>query len=388
MRTMEAAVRKIFFSFGWLRRVSIPTINGDTVFIRDFFADRWVLQVVFLFVISLMFFLSNFSPFLSQKNDSPEAIVTKESELTHSVRPTPLSQSTRGNDAGRIRIDNTIKVTTGPELVHLLKEYSLWDLSAEVGVPPILFAGYPEKLDHLETDVKKRIFLHTLLPVVLVALKEIEHERKALKEIVVRLGGDPSVIVFDRTGLSWQDRLSVEEVEFVRMLTGKYRTRRANELIDRVNVVPISLILAQGAVESSWGGSRFAREGNNLFGMWTWTGRGMVPARRDPGKTHRVAIYDSILEAVKHYLLTLNRLNAYEEFRRIRCQSMDSTDLLDGLLLYSERGRDYTDDIKSVLDHNKLKEYDKFQLVEDWQYDNMILAAKLTVLSSGQDVVL
>lgn len=388
MRILEAAFRKNLFSFGWLRHVSIPTINGDTVFIRDFLADRWVLQVVFLFAISLMFFLSNFSPFLGQKNDSSESIVTKEIELPHSGCAVSLSHSTRGNDADRIRPDNTIKVATGPELVHLLKEYSLWDLSRGVEVPPILFAGYPEKLDHLETDVKKRTFLHTLLPVVLVALKEIEHERNALKEIVEKLGGDPSVIVFDRTGLSWQGGLSVEEVEFVRMLAGKYRTRRANELIDRVNVVPISLILAQGAVESSWGSSRFAREGNNLFGMWTWSGRGMVPARRDPGKTHRVAIYDSILEAVKHYLLTLNRLSAYEDLRRIRRQSMDPTDLLDGLLLYSERGSNYTDDIKRVIDHNNLKEYDKFQLAEDWRYDNTILAAKPTALSSGQDLVL
>ncbi|MBE9519635.1 MAG: glucosaminidase domain-containing protein, partial [Proteobacteria bacterium] len=89
-------------------------------------------------------------------------------------------------------------------------------------------------------------------------------------------------------------------------------------------------MLAQGALETSWGRSRFAREGNSIFGMWTWKTKGIVPLKREEGKTHKVKAYDSILDSVRAYQLTLNRLDHYEHLRNLRLETYDSLILAEG----------------------------------------------------------
>jgi Bax protein len=128
-----------------------------------------------------------------------------------------------------------------------------------------------------------------------------------------------------------------------------------------VNIIPVSLILAQGALESSWGTSRFTREGNSLFGLWTWSKYGIIPNNRDEGKNHKIEAYDSILASLRKYTLTLNRVDAYADFRTIRTKSLDPYKLADGLQLYSERGEEYVLDIKQVISSNNLTEYDEVQ---------------------------
>ncbi len=147
--------------------------------------------------------------------------------------------------------------------------------------------------------------------------------------------------------------------DFSSRLTRKYRTRVVEKLLRRVNVIPVSLILAQGALESSWGTSRFSREGNSLFGLWTWRDDGIIPTHREEGKNHKVEAYDSILASLRKYTLTLNRLDAYADFRTIRTRSFDPYELVDGLQLYSERGADYVKDIKQVISSNDLTQFDE-----------------------------
>jgi len=129
-----------------------------------------------------------------------------------------------------------------------------------------------------------------------------------------------------------------------------------------VDAVPTSIILAQGALESSWGSSRFAREGNSVFGMWTWKSKGLVPARRDEGKTHKVRAYDNILDSVRAYHLNLNRLDPYDQFRQLRRQTDDPLILAEGLSLYSERGEEYVEEIRNIILANDLQKYDSCRL--------------------------
>jgi Bax protein len=135
-------------------------------------------------------------------------------------------------------------------------------------------------------------------------------------------------------------------------------------LLERVDAVPTSIILAQGALESSWGSSRFTREGNSIFGMWTWKTPGIVPSRREEGKTHKVKAYENVLEAVRAYHLTLNRVESYEEFRQLRRNTDNPLILAEGLRFYSERGQDYVEDIKNVILSNDLQKYDNFSLTD------------------------
>jgi len=248
-------------------------------------------------------------------------------------------------------------------MITQLKSLGLWELEADrsLEVPAVLFTNFPDNLGSLQVSAKKKVFFRSLLPVALIAMAEVEQERGTLQEILGKLG-DSERIVFSDDEPDWQERLSVKEQLFIRNITEKYRTKKAAELLDRVDTLPVSLVLAQGAFESFWGTSRFARQGNNLFGMWTWGDRGIIPARRDPGKTHKLVIYDSILDSVRDFVLTLNRLPAYKNLRKIRKRTTDSQTIADGLYYYSERHNAYIKDVKTIIRINDLTRYDRFVL--------------------------
>ena len=254
------------------------------------------------------------------------------------------------------------------EFMEQLKTAGLWDLPDHGEVPMILFNSYPADFNVLEDiALRKRLFLHTLLPSALFARNEVTLERSRLQSILAKINCPSDEIkLTDKTygtgQCAWQGFLMADEISFVKGLCRDYRTTSANELLTRVNPLPVSLILAQGALESSWGRSRFAREGNSIFGMWTWKTKGMVPASREDGKTHKVKAYDSILDSVRAYQLTLNRLKHYEHLRDLRLETDDSLILAEGLSLYSQRGNDYVNDIKNVILSNNLQSYDSYSL--------------------------
>lgn len=258
-----------------------------------------------------------------------------------------------------------IEVDSPHTMITQLKSLGLWELGTDrsLGVPAVLFTNFPDNLSTLQVGAKKKVFFRSLLPVALVAMAEVEQERARLQEILGKLG-DYERIVFSNDEPYWQERLSSKEQLFIRNITEKYRTRKAAELLDRVDTLPVSLVLAQGAFESFWGTSRFARKGNNLFGMWTWGSQGIIPERRDPGKTHKLVIYDSILDSVRDFVLTLNRLPAYKDLRKIRKRTTDSQTIADGLYYYSERHNAYIKDVKTIIRVNDLTRYDRYVLAD------------------------
>lgn len=140
-----------------------------------------------------------------------------------------------------------------------------------------------------------------------------------------------------------------------------------NQLLNRVDVVPPSLALAQSANESAWGTSRFAREGLNFFGQWCFKkGCGLVPKKRDANKTHEVAAFDSPQESVKRYIRNLNSNSAYKGLRDIRAELRKTNkpvtghELAAGLKRYSERGMEYVSELRQMIATNKLAIYDTF----------------------------
>ncbi|WP_221796912.1 glucosaminidase domain-containing protein [Oceanobacter mangrovi] len=137
------------------------------------------------------------------------------------------------------------------------------------------------------------------------------------------------------------------------------------ELLKRVQVIPPSLVLAQGANESAWGTSRFARTGNNYFGQWCFVkGCGLVPQQRNDGAIHEVAKFDHPLESVRSYVLNLNRHYTYEKLRTLRQQEIakqgypTGINLAAGLENYSERRMEYVKEIRSMISYNKLDKLD------------------------------
>jgi uncharacterized FlgJ-related protein len=266
----------------------------------------------------------------------------------------------------KIYADNAtlLRVSTGEEMIGLLKENDLWQMDEKGQVSPLLFASYPDNIEAFTTSIKKRVFFHGLLPVALTALNEVRNEKIALRAILAKFPKGSQQLTFSNDYGAWGRVLTIDEIEFVMMLARKYRTNSAVEMAKRVDLVPLSMIMAQGAIESSWATSRFANEGNNLFGIWTWSGKGLVPKDRDDGKGHKVAMYDSILDSVRAYILTLNRLPAYRDFREIRKRTMNPLKLADGLLNYSERRDIYVWEVKKFIQYNNLRQYDKCFLVD------------------------
>lgn len=143
-------------------------------------------------------------------------------------------------------------------------------------------------------------------------------------------------------------------------------------LLRRVDVIPPSLALAQAAIESGWGSSRFAKEGNNLFGHWCFSkGCGFVPLGRDDNKYHEVAKFKTVNEAVRKYMRNLNAYHPYTPMRQIRLaqrtqqQAVTGLVLIHGLLDYSQMKDQYIAKVVRMIKQNKLTRYDDAIAVTD-----------------------
>lgn len=253
---------------------------------------------------------------------------------------------------------SSVNVASGDELISLLKERGLWEITGNFAVPRMILSSYPANIGKLDTEVKKKAFFNSLLPAALMAMGEVEKERQALRLVLAKIPGDHSELLISEPLGSWAGTLSKQEIDTLMTLGLKYRTDRAAELVKRIDLVPLSLLLAQAALESSWGSSRIAREGNNLFGVVTWGDDAVAPLSNGNGTNQRYANYDSILDSVRAYIVMLNRLPSYEHFREIRSRSRNPLKLAEGLKNYSERRGAYIDDLKVVMVGNDLNRYD------------------------------
>lgn len=138
-----------------------------------------------------------------------------------------------------------------------------------------------------------------------------------------------------------------------------------DSLLRRVDIIPLSMVLAQAATESAWGTSRFAVEGNNYFGQWCFRrGCGLVPLQRGAGQQHEVALFANALESVRSYMRNINTHPAYRELRQLRANlraagaSVEGLELIQGLGSYSERGADYIAELRLIIRGNRLHELD------------------------------
>jgi Bax protein len=150
----------------------------------------------------------------------------------------------------------------------------------------------------------------------------------------------------------------INNIEKVYLLEVSEASENINwdELFRRVDVIPTELAITQSAIESGWGTSIFAKKANNMFGHWTYeVGTGIIPSRRDKGQTHEIAIFNSVNDSVKKYMLNLNTNNAYSSFRKLRedfrksNKELNGERLSPGLISYSGIGHDYIKMINSII---------------------------------------
>jgi Bax protein len=136
-----------------------------------------------------------------------------------------------------------------------------------------------------------------------------------------------------------------------------------------MDTIPVSLAIAQAAKETGWGTSRFALEGNALFGQWTWSGEGIKPAKASNDTTHKIMKFKILKSSVRAYQRNLNTHSGYKEFRMARAELRDNGRNLDSLILanylnrYAETGQEYVKIIKQIIKQNNLTDFDDVKLL-------------------------
>jgi Bax protein len=208
----------------------------------------------------------------------------------------------------------------------------------------------------MEVPEKKQAFFDFLRPHITSANQAIAEDRARLKHIAAKLNGAAPTLLerWFLSDLAKAYDLTVDEPPDYASLT--------QELLQRVDTIPSSLMLVQAAKESAWGTSRFAKQGFNLFGQHCYrTDCGLMPADRAQGRRHEVAVFSSVRASVEAYLQNVNTHHRYQALREQRARLRAATKkltgvaLAEGLLAYSERREAYIKEVKSMIRQNNLE---------------------------------
>ena len=286
--------------------------------------------------------------------------VTKSPKAVFDLSDAQMETAT-GTQYGAAKRGNGLKLLT---VGSLSETFTTLDYNFGVireggaAVPRLFVSVMPQDMIRVRAPgLRKAIFFKTVLPLVLRANDEILKNRQRLLKLItqkIKLGK-----------LMAPDRL------WLTAIAERYNTSHDNltELVRRVDTVPPSLALAQAAEESGWGTSRFVLEGNALFGQWTYaTENSLVPAKRNPGRKHRVKAFAKLIDAVRAYMRNLNTHRAYRPLRLERQVMRQQGVGLSGLKLaktlapYSERGQQYVRSIQAIILTNKLDSLDNARL--------------------------
>ena len=217
------------------------------------------------------------------------------------------------------------------------------------------------KIDHLPREIRniesskkrKKLFIQIILPLIVEENAKIRLDRVKLFEILAK---------------------NINTKKEKRWLNEKFKQYGLNDgdfysLKIRMDEIPISLAIAQAAKETGWGTSRFAQEGNALFGQWTWTGEGIRPAGVDKDAKHKVAKFSVLKASVRAYQRNLNTHSSYIKFRKERAIQRDNNDKLDSLKLvnyldkYAETGQEYIEVLKKIINQNSLTDFDDVKVM-------------------------
>ena len=219
-------------------------------------------------------------------------------------------------------------------------------------VKPIYFTRLPKDLDTIRSVKKKKeTFLKILLPLIVAENEKIEKDKKYLLKV-----------------LKQNDKPENKKWINKKYKIYKVSNRNINELIEKMDVIPISIGLAQAAKESGWGTSRFALEGNAIFGQWTWKGDGLEPLEKSSDQNHKIAKFPLLRASVKAYITNLNTHNGYKDFRKKRSQlrkqnkPLVGKDLIDELDNYAQTGKEYTKVLRQIIEQNDLEEFETVEI--------------------------
>ena len=240
-------------------------------------------------------------------------------------------------------------------VLNLFKDvdYNLNKVRFEKIVKPIYFTQFPKDLDEIQSvKLKKETFIKIVLPLIVAENEKILDDKYKLKKIISKKNTTDS------------------EKQWLRQKFLEYKVKGGDikELNIRMDIIPVSIALAQAAKESGWGTSRFALEGNAIFGQWTWNGKGIEPLLKDKSKNHKILKFPILRASVKAYQNNLNTHKSYVKFREKRKNLRDKNKKINGLELsktlsnYAQTGSEYIKILAKIIIQNRLMDFEPVRL--------------------------
>jgi uncharacterized FlgJ-related protein len=297
----------------------------------------------------------------NSKNEPPS--------LTTSLNSTTVSKKTSPATPYKT-IDKLIISPVEVNITSLTELTALFDqlnynrnncIKTNCAIPRITFnkinENWIDTSSKLAVKVKKELFFHLIAPSILIANEKIKNERAIIKSSDVN--SPPFKTIALKYNVIKSSQITLDE-------------SLRKTLLQRVDILPPSLALAQAAEESGWATSRFAIEGNAFFGQWDYSGKGMKPLQqRAHLGNYGVARFATPLACVEGYMLNINSNRAYQKLRALRVQLRSQSQPISGYALagtmdkYSERGQAYIDGLRSMIRYNKLTLLDQAYLADN-----------------------
>ncbi len=354
-------IKKILIRRGFkISRMKKSNLNKD-------FKNLYLTSFLSLFIIGLFSILPIINNFLNNNFKSSKVIENNSKKYLEKVLSgeTLLTENNLDDELDERHLYEDIEFKEGPAksvrieastLNQLFNsnDYKLSIVRKNKKVKPFEVGMLPEEMKSIE-NVKERksLFIKIVLPLILSENNRIKRDRTTLFKILNKNNNTDA------------------EKKWLKSKFKQYGVVNSDlsTLKIRMDEIPVSLAIAQAAKETGWGTSRFAIEGNALFGQWTYSGKGIKPAASDKDDKHKVMTFNVLKASVRAYQRNLNTHSSYKKFRKERAiqrdndQALNSVILSDFLNQYAETGTIYTETLKKIINQNNLQDFDAAKIL-------------------------
>jgi len=334
--------------------------NGFLILSRTFLSSLIIISVFFVAPIIIQFASERSLYSQEIKNDSKnnfnKTLVNKELTKSSKVDEGIIEKYLFDDVIKFDDLPNDVVRLSASTIQQLFEEtnYNLNDVRKKKLVKPVSLSLLPEEMKAIEnTKKRKELFIQIILPLIIKENNNIRLERKKLFNVLNK------------------SRNTSSEKKWLEQKFKQYGVINKDLLTLKIRMdeIPASMAIAQAAKETGWGTSRFALEGNALFGQWTWSGEGIKPAGADEDTTHKVMKFKVLQASVKAYHRNLNTHSSYREFRSVRAELRDKGKALDGIILsdyldkYAATGKEYIRILQKIIKQNQLTDFDDAKLL-------------------------
>ena len=357
-------IKNLYKKFNLKKKIDFNKKNKNTNVFLSFYYTILSSSLLILF----FYLLPSFSNFIDKNFHKSQIVLnSSKSDFNKVLEGKELKKNIEENDELNAKnlYDDIIDIEdvpsdvvrlSAPVLEELFKDtkYNLKKIRKDKIVKPVIISLLPNEIKKIEnTKKRKNLFIQIVLPLILEENNRIRIDRKKLFSI-----------------LNKNINSNVEK----RWINKKFKqygvvNKDLSTLKIRMDMVPVSLAIAQSAKETGWGTSRFALEGNALFGQWTWEGEGIKPSGADTNSTHKVMKFKVLKASVRAYIRNLNTHRSYKSFRRERAEQRDNFEKFNSLELanhldkYAETGKEYVKILKQIIKQNSLTDFDDAKIL-------------------------